>query len=464
VQTVTAIILGGGRGSRLFPLTQPRSKPAVGFAGKYRLIDIPLSNCINSDVRRIYVLTQFLSASLHRHIMQTYTFDVFTDGFVDILAAEQTAAGSNWFQGTSDAVRATLNHTMYYDSAEMLILSGDHLYRMDYRDLIAFHRDTDADITICVHPVPEQQAPRLGLMRADATGRVSEFVEKPQDPEVIKRFAAPRELFASRDLDLRDDSYLASMGNYVFKPDVLREVLADVDKTDFGKEVIPEAIGQYKVMAFPFTDYWADIGTIGSFYEANLDLARHDPPFSIYQADWPFYTRTRSLPPSRIIGSEIRDCLVVEGADIEGAQIANSIIGMRSNVREGSVLDSVVMLGSDFYEGEHLLGGQATGGQAKAGQVTDGQAVGGQAKAGQAKAGRATGGAIPPMGIGRDCHIVRAIIDKNARIGDGVIIPAQTDVADYEGEHYWVRDGITIIPKGAVIPAGTDIGAPKFRR
>jgi glucose-1-phosphate adenylyltransferase len=314
----------------------------------------------------------------------------------------------------------------------MLILSGDHLYRMDYRKLIAFHRETDADITICVHPVRRDQASRMGLVRADRKGCVSEFVEKPQDADVIERFTAPPALFAARGLDLRDGYYLASMGNYVFQPEVLRELLRDTDKTDFGREVIPASLASNKVMAYPFADYWADIGTIGSYYEANLDLARAEPSFSIYQANWPFFTRTRSLPPSRIIGSEIRDCLVVEGSDIEGATIANSIIGMRSNVRCGSVLDGVVMLGSDFYEGESLLEGSPPSDD----EPADAE--------------------LPPLGIGCNCRIERAIIDKNARIGEGVVIRPHTDVAESEGPWHWVRDGITIIPKGTVIPPGTE--------
>ena len=427
MQGVTAIILGGGRGSRLFPLTLERSKPAVSFAGKYRLIDIPLSNCINSDIKRIYVLTQFQSASLHRHIMQTYMFDVFTDGFVDILAAEQTTQRDDWFQGTSDAVRATLNHTTYYGSQQMLILSGDHLYRMNYRDLIAFHRESGADISICVYPVPKVEASRMGLLRADSGGCVSEFVEKPQDPEVIDRFGAPPELFAARGLEVDEGLCLASMGIYVFEPEVLKEVLADEAMTDFGKEVIPAALDKYKVMAYPFNDYWMDIGTIGSFYEANVTLAQTAPPYQIYRAGWPTYTRTRSLPPSRIIGSQIRDSLVVEGSDIQGAEICDSIIGMRSNVRHGTMLDGVVMLGCDFYEGEQLLGGQ-----------------------------RPATGFAPALGIGRNCRIERTIIDKNVRIGDNVVIRSAAGADDYAGERRWIRDGITILPKGTVIPPGTE--------
>ena len=428
MRDVTAIILGGGRGTRLFPLTLERSKPAVSFVGKYRLIDIPISNCINSDIKRVFVLTQFLSASLHRHIMQTYTFDVFTDGFVDILAAEQTLKGEDWFQGTADAVRATLNHTTYYESEQMIVLSGDHLYRMDYRELIAAHRHSKADITLCVYPCTREEAPRMGLLKVDERGEVSEFFEKPKDPEVIARFGAPARLFEDRGLVAGPERCLASMGIYVFEQKVLQDCLTDNQQTDFGKEVIPSAIGKYRVMAYPFVDYWQDIGTIGSFFEANIALAQADTDFALYRPGWPIYTRTRSLPPSRIVGSEIKDSMVVEGSDIQGATISDSIIGVRSNVRQGSRLQDVVMFGSDFYDGEPLLS---------------------RPKVSQ--------GSPPPLGVGRNCLIERAIIDKNARIGDGVVIRARPDAENSETRYCWVRDGVTIIPKGTVIPPGTEV-------
>ena len=428
MKDVTAIILGGGRGSRLYPLTLERSKPAVSFAGKYRLIDIPISNCINSGVKKIFILTQFLSASLHRHIMQTYAFDVFTDGFVDILAAEQTPENSDWFQGTSDAVRATLNHTMYYESDQILILSGDHLYRMDYSEMVKFHRESGAEITIGVYPVKRSETSGLGLLQADATGRVTEFVEKPTDPEVVDKFRADPALFEARGLDPADDRYLASMGIYVFEPHVLRDVLTDNTKADFGKEVIPDAIGQQKVMAYPFNGYWRDIGTIDAFFDANLDLTDCDPAFNLYQGTWPFHTRTRSLPPSRIVESEIIDSLVVEGSTITGAKITNSIVGIRARVDRGSVLKDVILMGSDFYEGEQKLGENA--------QLS---------------------GAIPRMGVGKNCLLERCIVDKNARIGDGVIIRPHPDVTEHTGKQRWIRDGITIIPKGTIIEPGTEL-------
>ncbi len=424
MKNVTAIILGGGRGTRLFPLTLQRSKPAVGFAGKYRLIDIPISNCINSGLKKVFVLTQFLSASMHRHIMQTYAFDTFTDGFVDILAAEQTPDRDAWFQGTSDAVRATLNHTMYYDSDEIVILGGDHLYRMDYSDLVLHHRKTGADITLGVYPVVRNEASRMGLMRADDEGRVVEFVEKPTDDKVIESFKAPTELFAAHGINVEGDKYLASMGIYVFSPNVLRDLLADESKTDFGKEVIPDAIADHKVVAYPFSGYWRDIGTIGAFFEANMELVRKDPEFNLYQGGWPFYTRTRSLPPSSIINSEINNSLVVEGSSVVGATINNCILGIRSKVGEGSVLKDVIMQGNDFFDGEHNLGDQ---------EQNQG----------------------PPLGVGKNCRIERCIIDKNVHIGDNVVIMPKPDVTEYEGQHCWIRDGITVIPKGTVIASGT---------
>ncbi|MEW5800549.1 MAG: glucose-1-phosphate adenylyltransferase [bacterium] len=426
MNNVTAVILGGGRGTRLLPLTLERAKPAVSFAGKYRLIDIPISNCINSGIKRVFVLTQFMSASLHRHVMQTYQFDMFSGGLVDILAAEQTLQREDWFQGTADAVRATLKHTMYYQADQMLILSGDHLYRMDYADLIRFHQEKRADITICVYPVSPEEAPQMGLLNVNASGVVEEFVEKPKSPSVIEHFFAPSHVFQSRGLRPASNRCLASMGIYVFEPKILIDALADQTQNDFGYEVIPSAIKRHRVVAYPFFDYWKDIGTIATFFDANLSLAQFEPPFSLYRRRWPFYTRYRALPPSRIVQSEILDSLVVEGSDIHGAHIADSIVGVRSVIQKGSRLDKVVMLGADFYNGEEILSSY---------ERLDKD--------------------LPPLGIGRDCVIERAIIDKNVRIGDGVIIQEKPDISELRGDNYWVRDGITIIPKGSVIPPGT---------
>lgn len=420
--------MGGGRGARLFPLTHERAKPAVKFAGKYRLIDIPMSNCINSGIKRISVLTQFLSASLHRHIMNTYQFDSFTDGFVNILAAAQTQEGESWFQGTADAVRATLNHTLYYKSDEILILSGDHLYRMDYGELIKHHRENGADITICVTPVMRHEAPEMGLLRVNASGIVEEFIEKPQKPEILEKFTAPKNLLEQGGLDMDRDFYLASMGIYVFEPKILARVLSETDHTDFGREIIPMAINEFKVFSYPFTGYWKDIGTIASFFEANIELTKPEPPFSLYHPRWPIYTHIHSLPPSRVMRSRIHDSLLVEGSEITGAEVTDSIVGVRSIIRENTELKRVVILGADFYEGEQVLTSWES-------PVTN----------------------LPPLGIGRNCMIEQAIIDKNARIGDDVIIRAKPDVKELKGENLWVRDGITVIPKGAVIPSGTEL-------
>jgi glucose-1-phosphate adenylyltransferase len=424
--SITAVILGGGRGDRLAPLTRLRAKPAVPFAGKYRLIDIPISNCINSGIKRVFVLTQFMSASLHRHIMKTYQFDTFSNDFVEILAAQETQSGADWFQGTADAVRATLDYTTYYRSAQALILSGDHLYRMDYGDLISFHEETKAEITVCVHPVSRDEAPQMGLLKLGEGGRIVEFVEKPRDAAILDEFRTPQKLSSSLGLPPDSDRYLASMGVYLFDPDILAAALSDRDQTDFGKEIMPASIGRFRVVAYPFIDYWKDIGTIASFFEANLSLVKPDPPFPLHHPLWPFYTHMRALPPGRIIRSEIRDCLLAEGIDIAGARITESVIGVRSVIREGADLREVVLMGADFYEGER-----------------------------EAEEIPPNAGELPPMGIGKDCVIERAIIDKNARIGDGVVIRAGTDASDRRTENHWVRDGITIIPKGAVIRPGT---------
>ncbi len=428
MKKTTAVIMGGGQGKRLFPLTQERAKPAVSFVGKYRLIDIPISNCINSGIKRIFVLTQFLSASLHRHIMQTYQFDTFTDGFVDLLAAEQTPRGEQWFQGTADAVRATLRHTTYYEFSQMLILSGDHLYRMNYKDIVKFHQENDADITIGVYPVEFSEADQFGLLKADKAGVINEFVEKPKDPKVIKHFSAPNELFENLGMKFQTERYLASMGIYVFKPNVLKKALEPQERTDFGHDIIPASIDNFKVMAFPFSGYWKDIGTIASYFDVNISLVKALPPFQLNVPDWPFYTRQRSLPPSRVIRSEIRDSILVEGSEIIGARIVESVVGMRSKIRENTFLSEVVMLGSDFIEGETILKSRE--------QFETNQ---------------------PELGIGKNCEIQRAIIDKNVRIGDNVVIRTDPKATDKDGDYYFVRDGITIVPKGAVIPSHAKI-------
>ncbi len=423
MQRVVSVILGGGKGSRLFPLTHERAKPAVPLFGKYRLLDVTLSNCINSGINKVFVLTQFLSASLHRHLMMTYKFDGFSQGFVEILAAEQTPRSTEWFQGTADAVRATLRHIHYFNSEQTLILSGDHLYRMDYGQLVQHHRGQDAAITLAVYLVERHDAERMGLLQVDDAGLVTDFVEKPKDPEVIERFRAPRALCEAMGVSTEVPRYLASMGIYVFDSMVLEKCLSGTEN-DFGSEIIPQAIGKMRVVAYPFHGYWADIGTISAFFDANLEAARANPPFPLYSPGAPIFTHGRFLAPARIIQSTIRDSLITEGTDIHGAVISDSVIGVRSTIRPGATLKEVVMMGADFFEGErevHAL-------------VEDGVHV--------------------PMGIGQDAHLTRCIIDKNARIGDGVIVARKGANENYDGEGYYVRDGITVIPKNAIIAAG----------
>ncbi len=423
---VVAVVLGGGRGSRLFPLTHERAKPAVPLFGKYRLIDITLSNCINSGINRVFVLTQFLSASLHRHIMMTYKFDSFSHGFVEILAAEQTESGQEWFMGTADAVRATLHHIRHFASRETLILSGDHLYRMDYSKMVHHHRDVEAGLTIASYLVNKDDASRMGLMRIADDGTVLEFVEKPKDPVVIERFRAPESMCRSIGLDPADGWYLASMGIYVFDSEVLKESL-QTDDNDFGSQIIPGLLGKVKISSYLHHGYWADIGTIPAFYEANIQATQSQPPFPLYSPKQPIFTHMRSLAPSRIIRSAIRDSLVAEGTDLHGAIISDSVIGVRSVIRPGATLKEVVMMGADYYEEENP-------------KNIDTSAPN-----------------YVPMGIGRNVTMEHCIIDKNARIGDGVIIRRQPEGSNLDGDGYYVRDGITVISRGATIPPGTVI-------
>ena len=423
---VVAVILGGGRGSRLFPLTHERAKPAVPLFGKYRLIDVTISNCINSGINRVFVLTQFLSASLHRHIMMTYKFDAFSHGFVEILAAEQTERSENWFMGTADAVRSTLHHIMHFASEDTLILSGDHLYRMDYSKMLHRHRESSAGLTLAVYLVNREDASRMGLLRVDDNGMVVEFVEKPKDPVVIERFRAPDWMCKQVNLDPAQGWYLASMGIYVFKSKLLQQSLQNTDN-DFGSQIIPNLIGKVKIATHLHEGYWADIGTISAFYQANLQATQVTPPFPLYSPGHPLFTHMRSLAPARIIRSAIRDSLVAEGTDLHGAIISDSVIGVRSLIRPGATLKEVVMMGADYYDEENPK------------FLDDGERP------------------SIPLGIGKNVTIEHCIIDKNARIGDGVIIRRQPDDLNLDGENYYVRDGITVIPKGAVIPPCTVI-------
>lgn len=418
MKEVVAVVLGGGRGTRLYPLTQWRSKPAVPLAGKYRLVDVPISNCINSGLRQIFVLSQFQSASLNRHISRTYRFDPFTPGFVEILAAEQTEASMDWYQGTADAVRKQLHRFLRHGVEYILILSGDQLYVMDFRTVIEQHMRTGADITIAVTPVTERDASEFGILQADRTGRIVDFVEKPRDAQVLQRLALAEEELRQHGIT-PDRRYLASMGIYLFKPRVLVECLEDQRRVDFGKEVIPFAIHHYYVRAFFFSGYWEDIGTIRTFYAANLELASDRPPINLFDEERPIYTRPRFLPGSRVAGCDVRQSIICEGSCLEAAAIDGCVIGIRSIVRRGAQLRRVVMMGADYYE------------DGLAGQV--------------------------PLGVGENCLIENAIIDKNARIGAGSRIVNAAQVKHFDGPNFFIRDGIVIVPKNAIVPPGSVI-------
>jgi glucose-1-phosphate adenylyltransferase len=416
-QDVLAIVLGGGRGTRLDPLTRSESKPAVLIGGKYRLIDFSISNCINSDITGIFVLTQFLSASLHDHIQRTYQFDIFSSGSVQILAADQTQTDTRWYLGTADAVRRQIGHLLIRDAEDVLIVSGDHVYRMDYSRLIRFHRERQADVSLAVLPVSAADAHRFGIIQATDEGRIVAFQEKPQATEAMERLA-------SRHGDARP--YLASMGVYVFRVEALNRLLEECDGDDFGRHIIPAAIDTMRVYAFPFEGYWEDIGTISAFYEANLALTRSDPSLDLYDPDHPLYARSHNMPPSRIDGCRMERAVVADGCRLYDADIEECVIGLRSVVRPGARLRGVVMMGADLYETKDQ-------------------------KAENRRQGR------PHVGIGEDTRIERVIIDQNARIGQGVTIRSHEGEEDQNGEHYVIRAGIVVIPKRAVIPDGTTI-------
>ena len=414
---VLASVLGGGQGSHLYPLTRLRAKPAVPIGGMYRLIDIPISNCLNSGITKIYVLTQFLSASLHRHIYQTYKFDLFSGGFVHILAAEQTSRGMDWYEGTADAVRKQLPHMVSARVADVLILSGDHLYRMDYEEFVELHRLKRADVTIAVQPVARSDASRYGILKTDTDGRIVSFHEKPKSDELDGLVSIPGS----------DKPFLASMGIYVFRKGALQEALKGTDVEDFGREVIPAAIDTMRVYAYRFDGYWEDIGTIRAFYDANLALTLPDPPFDFYDARDPIYTRPRFLPPSQVDGCCLERTVLGEGCLLHQAAIRESVVGLRSVIGPDVRLSRTVMMGADFYETP-------------------------EAKAENRRLAR------PDVGIGRGSTIEGAIIDKNARIGEGVTIQmCASDTQRLETDEYVCRDGIVVIPKNAVIPDGTAI-------
>ncbi|HYY56444.1 MAG TPA: glucose-1-phosphate adenylyltransferase [Pyrinomonadaceae bacterium] len=423
---VLAVILGGGVGTRLFPLTHQRSKPAVPLGGKYRLVDIPISNCINSDVIKIFVLTQYNSASLNRHIARTYRFSPFADAFVEILAAEQTPENRQWFQGTADAVRQVLPHIRDWGIDTLLILSGDHLYRMDYGKFLARHYETKADVTISVIPVRGDTASEFGLLKTDPEGRIIEFSEKPEGAALEAMKVNTADLGLSPE-EAQARPYLASMGIYVFKYDRLEKILAqDASWLDFGREVIPAMIESGHVQGFLFDGYWEDIGTINAFYQANLDMTAPVPKFNFFDAGAPIFTRARYLPPSKIHDSEIRDSFVSEGSIITGAHILQSVVGLRSRIEQGARIEATIMMGADYYQ-----------------SIDD------------MKADLADG--VPRIGVGRGTIIRHAIIDKNARIGEDVRLVNESGVehSDGEGGSYYIREGIIIVPKNATIKDGT---------
>ena len=425
-RNLLAVILGGGAGSRLFPLTQQRSKPAVPLGGKYRLVDIPISNCINSDIIKIFILTQYNSASLNRHIARTFRFSQFSDGFVEILAAEQTPESPQWFQGTADAVRQVLPHIRDWGIDTLLILSGDHLYSMDYRNFLKRHFDTDADVTISVIPCTPEAAEEFGLLKTDASGRIIEFKEKPKG-EALEEMRVDTSSLGLSEEEAKARPFLASMGIYIFKYALLEQLLAqDPSALDFGRNIIPSAIECCNVQAFMFDGYWEDIGTINAFFEANIDLTAPMPKFNLFDADAPIFTRSRYLPPSKIHDCEIRNSIVAEGCIINSATIFRSIIGLRSRIESGARIEASILMGADYYQ-----------------SIEDMRS--------EIKAG------IPRVGVGEGTVIRRAIIDKNTRIGSGVHLVNESGIenADGDGGSYYIRDRIIIVPKNAVIPDGT---------
>lgn len=427
-ENVVAVILGGGAGSRLFPLTRERSKPAVPLGGKYRLIDVPVSNCINSNVTQIFVLTQYNSASLNRHISQTYRFSNFSTGFVEILAAEQRRDSPDWFQGTADAVRQIMPHLQDWRVSTLLILSGDHLYRMDYQDFLARHFDTNADVTVSVLPARRDEAEGFGLLKTDADGKIIEFREKPKG-DALDAMAVDTSRFGLTEAESQKRPFLASMGIYVFNYQKLVGLLeSNPDSMDFGGEIIPSAINECNVQAHFFNGYWEDIGTIRAFYDANLDLAAPLPKFNFFNTKSPIYTRSRYLPPSKIHNCDVDQSMVSEGCILNGVQARNSIIGLRSRIDAGVSVEDSIIMGSDFYESIEEIRENLNRN-------------------------------APHIGIGSDTVIRRAIIDKNVRIGKGVKLLNRNGIENIDAPDacYYIREGIIIVPKGATILDGTEV-------
>lgn len=421
-----AIILGGGAGTRLFPLTMERAKPAVPLGGKYRLVDVPISNCINSSIMQIFVLTQFNSASLNRHISRTYRFSSFSSGFVEIIAAEQRRDSPSWFQGTADAVRQIIPHIRDWGVDDILILSGDHLYRMDYRPFIKRHVETDADVTISVIPCTPEEAGGFGLLKTNGEGKISEFREKPSGDELEAMKVDTTEFGLSED-ESSERPFLASMGIYVFSYDRLVELLKEDESwVDFGREIIPASIKSLNVQAYLFSDYWEDIGTIKAFYDANLDLVRHLPKFNFFNAAAPIYTRSRYLPPSKIQDSDIGFSMISDGCILNGVYARNSIFGLRSRIDSGVRVEDSIIMGADFYESVEDMQTNLSKG-------------------------------LPHTGIGPNSIVKKAIIDKNVRIGQNVKLVNERGIDEEDGENHYIRDGIIIIPKNSVLEDGTVI-------
>lgn len=418
--SVISIVLGGGRGTRLFPLTYSRSKPAVPIAGKYRLVDIPISNCLNSGYNKILVLTQFNSASLNSHIKNSYHFDIFSKGFVDILAAEQNVENEQWYQGTADAVRQSMKHLDKYDYDYILILSGDQLYQMDFREMIDFHCLNDGDITIATIPVNAKDAPGFGILKSDDEGNITSFIEKPAS-DILHEWKSD----VSEKSRTEGKEYLASMGIYVFSKEVLKKMFEEDPGDDFGGELIPNAIGSYKTLSFQYDGYWTDIGTIDSFFDANIDLTTDFPKFNLFSTS-PIYTRARMLPPSKILGSYVSKAIFGDGCIVMADKIENSIVGNRSRIDKGSTLVNTYMMGADYYQDTKEI--VANDHNRK-----------------------------PNLGIGKYCYIERAILDKNCYIGDNVRIIGGKHLPDQDFDTHSIKDGIVVVKKGAIINEGTQI-------
>jgi glucose-1-phosphate adenylyltransferase len=417
---VLAVILGGGAGTRLYPLTASRSKPAVPIAGKYRLVDIPISNCLNSGINRMFVLTQFNSASLNRHIKNTYHFSAFSSAFVDILAAEQTPDNPTWYQGTADAVRQCLRHLGPFDSDYVLILSGDQLYQMDFMEMLNNHIAKKADISIATIPVSDRDAPEFGIMKNDAEGFITSFVEKPKK-EILGEWVSN----TGPEMQAKGRNYLASMGIYIFNRQLLAELLQNeyVEATDFGKEIIPQSISKYKVVSYQYDGYWTDIGNIYSFFEANLGLTDDIPDFNLFDNNNAIYTRARMLPPAKISGTTLERTIIAEGCIINASRVENSVIGIRTRIGNGTTIVSSYIMGIDFYETiEEIEHARSHG--------------------------------LPTVGIGNRCYIRNAIVDKNCRIGDDVRINGGNHLENTDHSLYTVKDGIVVVKKGAVLPSG----------